>query len=58
MQMPISAGYNMRSIHHPKGLAYCRYVAHQSDIQCQNAPKGYIAPQGITREIIHIHVDK
>ena len=38
------------------GLANCRYVAHQSDTQGQNAPKGFITRQEITPEIAHIHV--
>ena len=38
------------------GLANCRYVAHQSDTQGQNAPKGYIARQEMTPEIAHIHL--
>ena len=33
-----------------RGLANCRYVAHQSDRQGQNAPKGYIARQEMTPE--------
>ena len=38
------------------GLANCRYVAHQSDRQGQNAPKGYFARQEMTPEIAHIHI--
>ena len=37
------------------GLSNCRYVAHQSDRQGKNAPKGYIALQEMTPEIAHIH---
>ena len=40
------------------GLANCRYVAHQSDRQGQNAPKGYIARQEMTPEIANIHVGR
>ena len=36
------------------GLANCRYVAHQSDRQGLNAPKGYFARQEMTPEIAHI----
>ena len=40
------------------GLANCRYVAHKSDRQGQNAPKGYIARQEMTPEIAHIHIGR
>ena len=43
---------------HIPGLANCRYVAHQSDTQAQNAPKGYIARQEMTPEIAHIHIGR
>ena len=36
------------------GQANCHYIAHQSDRQSQNAPKGYIARQEMTLEIAHI----
>ena len=39
------------------GLANCRYVAHQSDRQAQNAPKGYIGRQEMTPEIAHMYVN-
>ena len=39
-------------------LANCRYVAHKSDRQGQNSPKGYHAPQERTPEIAHIHVGR
>ena len=40
------------------GLANCRSVAHQSDRQGENAPKGYVARQEMTPEIAQIHVDR
>ena len=40
------------------GLANCRYVAHQSDRQGKNAPKGYIERQEMTPEIAHIHIGR
>ena len=40
------------------GLVNCRYVAHQSDMQGQNTPKGYIARQEMTPEIANIHVGR
>ena len=41
------------------GLANCRYVAHQSDRQGQNATKGYsLLREKKWLEIAHIHVDR
>ena len=40
------------------GLANCRYVAHQSDRQGQNKPKGYIGRQDMTPEIAHMYVNR
>ena len=40
------------------GLANCCYVAHQSDRQGKNAPKGYIERQEMTPEIAHIHIGR
>ena len=40
------------------GLANCRYVAHQSDRQRQNAPRAYIARQEMTPEIANIHIGR